>query len=299
MPFKIICFGEILFDVFKEKEVLGGAPFNFGFHLHKLNQKVDFLTKIGQDEYGSRILNFFEEQNLSKRLLQTDPLHPTGSVEVTIDDNGKPEYIIHLDVAWDFIEYNSLVDSVAKDQPDLIYFGSLAQRHEHSRKTLHKLMKAKHDNTKTFCDVNLRQNFYSKDLIKDALVQSSIVKVNDEEFEQFKEMFKLKRHENEAAKKLIDQYLIDFLCITKGEKGSSIYTPSRTFHWENPHTKIKIIDTVGAGDAFSSILIYGILNDWDLEKVLSQASQFAQKICTIPGAIPDNNLFYSMFKETI
>ena len=287
MPFKIVCFGEILFDVFSDKEVMGGAPFNFGYHLHQLDQQVEFLTKIGTDEYGSKIKDFFKNKNLSDKLLQVDDKHATGWVEVTLDSKGKPDYIIHQNVAWDFIDYNDDVKLVIKNKPDLIYFGSLAQRNLQSRATLQKILELKSETTKTFCDINLRQNFYSIELLSDALKQSNIVKVNDEEFEKFQQMFNLDDSETDAAKQLLNNYQIDFLCITKGEKGSSVYTPDKTVHWENTQPKLEIVDTVGAGDSFSSILILGILNNWSIEKFLKEASKFAQKICTIPGAIPE------------
>jgi len=293
MKHRILCLGEILFDVYPEYKRLGGAPFNFAYHLHRFGQHVAFVSRIGEDEYGQDLVSHLKKRTFPCQYLQTDAQHPTGTVTVSLDEKGKPEYNITEQVAYDFPQVEEPIRQFVSQGVVLIYFGTLAQRHSVSRTGIQQILGIVPEKAMLFYDINLRQSFYTADILYQSLMKSDVVKLNEEEFVTVSQLFGFSEQKEEAVQQLRQNFSVRTLCITRGAEGSSLVLDDKKFHWENPgESSLKVIDTVGAGDAFAATLAYGILEKWPGESIIQKASQFAAAICTIPGAIPDEPDFY-------
>ncbi len=293
----ILSVGEILFDIYPDTRHLGGAPFNFSYHMYQLRNEVAFISRIGDDENGKEILRLLKERDFPLAFIQIDKDHPTGNVMVELDEKAVPRFTITANVAYDFIEYDGGVQKLL-DDVDMIYFGTLAQRCPVSQKTIHKILNNRLPTTKIFYDINLRQNFYSETIIRESLQQSDIVKLNDYEFKILKELLNLAHPEVEAANSILKEFGLSALCITKGEKGIVLYTEDEKLDLKLSASYQKnSIDTVGAGDAFAAILVFGMLKKWDFSTTLKRATDFAGDICEISGALPRDSEFYQKYKD--
>ncbi len=205
-----------------------------------------------------------------------------------------PEWVIEKERAYDFIENDSNLSKLIKEKTDCLYFGTLAQRNEISRNTIQSFFS---NNIKHFCDLNIRQNFYSKEILSKSLKAADVLKLNSDELKLInKELFDEKIDLKELPEKIIDDFKIELLCLTKGEDGADLFS----MDGEKNSIKIpadKIVDTVGAGDAYASILCLGYLNNWELQKINELASKFANEIIKVNGALPEDDSVYSHFKE--
>ena len=242
----VVGLGEILWDVFPERKVLGGAPANFAYHASQFGFNGYAVSAIGNDLLGKEILKSLEEKELNYLIEQTD--FPTGTVKVQLDGRGIPTYEITENVAWDNIPFTTRLENLAKNTTT-VCFGSLAQRNEVSRATIHKfldLMPA--DSLKVF-DINLRLKYFSKDIITTSLNKASALKINDEEIVKIAEIFELQGTDEELCQQLLDKYKLKFLILTKGTRGSYVLTPYEKSFLATP--KVTIADTVGAGDSFT------------------------------------------------
>jgi fructokinase len=290
--FRITSIGEILFDVYPNEKKIGGAPFNFLYHVFKLTGEGIFVSRIGRDEPGEEILRFLKSQNISTRFIQIDDKYPTGAAKPYLDEHKVPSWKIEEPSAYDFIELNDKILSVVENQTDCLYFGTLAQRNEKSKNTIKSLLGKK---IKYFCDLNLRQNFYTSEIIQHALLTSDIVKMNVEELKLVNEMLIKQPFEIErTAGDVKNKFNIDLLCITMGEEGSILLSKNIADYY-----RIKvdnIIDTVGAGDAYAAILCIGYLAGLPFEKINKLASEFAAEIIQINGAIPHDETIYNKYK---
>lgn len=285
--FKILVFGEVLFDIYPQanKQHLGGAPFNYMFHLHSFGCKINLITKIGNDELGNEILKKIKHYNISTKYIDIDPSNETGKVIVNLNKNKIPDYNIKPNVAYDYINTN--VANI--NQYDLLYFGTLAQRNKVSKTTLLKILHSS-DNTLKFYDINLRQNFYSKEIISTSLKYADILKLNEDEFKTVCLLFNYDGfNEIENLKMLSKNFNIKYICITYGAKGSALYTDNK-YNKYVLQKQNNIVDTVGAGDAFSAMLTLGILNNQNENEILKSASEYALEICQINGAIKEGVL---------
>lgn len=294
MNFKVTAIGEILFDVYPEYKKLGGAPFNFIYHVWKLTGNGKFISRIGNDDEGIEILTFLQKQNFDTAYIQNDVNHPTGAVNVKLDENRIPVFEIIKDRAYDFIELNKRLEELVINS-DLFYFGTLAQRSEITKNTIQTLGKL---SGKVFCDLNIRQNFYSKETIHDSLKLSNVVKLNYEELELVNKMLlNVKGDLKERAQKLLNVYELELLCVTMGSEGAYLFDGNNFSHHK---TEVEnLVDTVGAGDAYAAMMSLGFLNKWSIEKTNKLASEFAAEICKIEGAIPGDEKLYENFKEKI
>lgn len=292
--FKIVSVGEILFDCYPDVKHLGGAPFNFICHINKLTGSGDFISGIGEDKDGKEITGFLRKNNLNTEFLQTDPQHPTGKVNVKLDDKAVPDFNIVENCAYDFIKNNENISGAAA-QSDLLYFGTLAQRNTTSRGTIQSL---KELSRQTFVDLNIRQNYYSPEIIFNSIKNCSVLKVNGDEYNLIKKTAQEKSMPSwETEQEFLQKFGIGLLCITYGDKGSTLFTEGEINRVETPETKV--VDTVGAGDAFSAVLAIGYLKKWPLEKINRLAGKFAAEICGYSGALPDNDEFYAKYKSVI
>lgn len=292
---KIVSIGEILFDCFQNKKVLGGAPFNFFYHTYKLTQDAQFVSRIGNDSDGKTIINFLKEKQINLDFIQLDDKHPTGLVKIQLNSAGSPIFEIEINCAYDFIELSYELKELLTTNTELMYFGTLAQRNSASRNTI---QSALGKSIRYFCDINLRSNFYSREILETSLISADVLKLNADELKIISEMFLNKSYDLEtSAMKLIDKYNLEMLSITLGEEGA-ILIDKKDIN-KNKFPVSKIADTVGAGDAYSAILCIGYLHNMPIDQINYFSTKFASKICSITGAIPASDEIYDQFKEEL
>ncbi|NOY53346.1 MAG: carbohydrate kinase [Deltaproteobacteria bacterium] len=286
----ILSFGEILYDIFPAYERLGGAPFNFVFHLHSFGFDSRLVSRVGDDERGRAVEAFFLRNHITSDLLQRDPRHPSGTVRVRVDPAGVPDFTIVEDVAYDHIEAGDRLLRVLDEGPALIYFGTLAQRHPHSRSTLHAILD-RVGSALLLYDMNLRKNTFSREVIERSLAACHVVKLNDEELKICRGLLGGEENDDLFVKEMMERYRLEWVCLTRGAKGSALYHGDESFRTGSARVPV-MVDTVGAGDAYTAILAMGILRGWAPELILDRAAEFAGAVCGLPGAVPDNGAFY-------
>jgi len=292
---KIVSIGEILFDCFQNKKVIGGAPFNFFYHVYKLTSSAEFISRVGNDKEGKTIIGFLRKNIISTNYLQVDSKYPTGIVKVKLDREGIPEFDISPNCAYDFIETNPEVSRLIESETSLLYFGTLAQRNEVSRKTIQSILKK---NIKYFCDVNLRGEFYSKEILAESFEKINVLKLNEEELRIISNLFLTDTFElKSSSDNLRKKFNLDILCVTLGDQGAMLMDKFSVD--ENKYSAKKVVDTVGAGDAYSAILCLGYLNKMPINKINFLANKFAAAICSIKGAIPTSDDIYDQFKKEL
>ena len=294
----ILVIGEILFDVFEKEKRLGGAPFNFAYHLINLGFPVRFISRIGNDDLGKEILTLLKQYNFIIDDIQIDNRHDTGTVVVQLSSLGSPTFQIKPDVAYDYIDYLPDKHLSLMDTADVIYFGTLVQRSSQGFKNIQKFMGLRRSDAVCFYDINLRPDCYSDKVILTSLGQTDLLKLNDQELEECKRIFRFSKDDDTFIPFLMDKYALNTVAITKGDKGSELYTKDGSFHAKTDRVS-SIVDTVGAGDAYSAMLVTGILKGWKPVRMLSMASMFASRICEIRGAIPESQEFYKPIKKMV
>lgn len=278
----VIGIGEALWDMLPEGKKLGGAPANFAFHAGQFGLESMAVSAIGLDPLGEEIAKELEEHGLPFHLDRID--YPTGTVQVTLDSNGIPRYEIKEDVAWDNIPYTKeLADLAGRAQA--VCFGSLAQRNPVSRETIGWFLDAVPEDCLKVFDINLRQSFYSKEIIEDSLRRCDILKINDEELEIVKEMFWLEDLPTEGlCRSIIDEYGLKMLILTCGVNGSHVFSGDVSSFIETP--KVKVADTVGAGDSFTGAFVASILKGKTVREAHEAAVKVSAFVCTQSGAMP-------------
>lgn len=297
---QVTSIGEILFDVFDEGKKIGGAPFNFIYHIIKITGEGNFISRVGNDNFGKAVLEFFKLNSISSDFLQVDKVHPTGLAKPELNNEKIPVWNIKTNTAYDFIELNKETGKLIDEKTGCMYFGTLAQREEISRKTIQSLFDRK---IKYIYDLNIRQNFYSSEIVELSLKAADVVKLNLDELIIIKELFfepsKVSLSQDKTANFLIKEFNIDLLCVTMGEKGAALYKKDDTSYYRTHVNQTDIVDTVGAGDAYAAILCVGYLRNWDIRKTNKLASEFAAEIIKIQGALPPDNSLYNYFKKEI
>ena len=287
--------GEILFDVFPSYKRLGGAPFNFAFHLKNLGFPVRFISRIGNDPDGKKILDLLEMYRFDPKDIQLDDIHPTGTVTVKLDEYGVPQFRITSDVAYDYIEFIPEVHRELIRQADLVYFGSLVQRSQQGFENVQKIIGGKTSSAIGFYDINLRPDGYNDRLISESLLRANAIKLNREEFEELKRLMRFEKNSRSFVQHLLDAYGLNIISLTKGHEGSDLYTGNGKFSIDAAKPE-RIVDSVGAGDAYSAMLAAGLIKNMPPEVIIRNASVFASSICKIKGAIPETEAFYEPFR---
>lgn len=287
--------GEILMDVFPAYRRVGGAPFNFACHLKRLGLPVRFVSAVGEDETGRSILRFVEEHGFEPGDIQVDPDHPTGSVQVTLDDSGVPDYIIHSQVAYDFLDLSEWISRLKSGAvPAMIYYGTLLQRTPRAFDQVKSLLQNRNRGTAAFCDLNLRMNGYHRKSVLHSLHQADYLKLNEDELGLVADFVKTEG-ESFDPRMLLSRFSVEAVIVTRGKQGSEWI--SRDAHeLSKPPGNIEATDTVGAGDAHAAVSAYGILNGWTPEKTIALADRFAARICQIQGALPDADLYSDLIR---
>ncbi|MGE5497724.1 MAG: PfkB family carbohydrate kinase, partial [Syntrophothermus sp.] len=252
-----------------------------------------FISAVGTDQPGRDIIAFLNSGNFDTSLIQLDPEHQTGKAVVELSGSGEPSFNIVDHCAWDYI-YRKADHNKILENCDMLYYGTLAQRSIVTRDTIQNLWQ---NSLIKFCDLNIRQHYFDKQLILDSLTAADILKINSSEMSLVCRLLYEKdvngTETGEFAQRLIDDFKLDLLCITLGEDGAAIYKEGKSSFCKAG--KREIIDTVGAGDAFSAVLAIGHLLNWNIEKIISAASAFAADICTVSGAVPPDRKFYDDF----
>jgi fructokinase len=279
---KVLSFGEVLFDRIEEQNYLGGAPLNYAAHLARHGAEAYVYSKIGDDEPGSEALRQIKELGVHTRYISVDTAHPTGTVEVTLDQ-GQPEYTIFENVAWDYINLEPASEGELPDF-DVLYFGTLAQRSEQSRNTLQQLLE-ENEFRHVFYDVNLRKEFYTKEILQTSLEVCTILKLNIDEVKVIAKMFYGQALDVEAfAEQISEDYSLDVIIITAGERGCYIYYGYRLHFIEG--YPAKVADTVGAGDAFSAAFTYYYYTTRNPLHAAEMANKLGAFVAGSQGAIP-------------
>lgn len=281
--FTIVGLGEVLWDDLPNGKMLGGAPANFAYVSAQLGNYGIVASRVGADENGQEILEKFRAVGVNESYIQIDENHPTGIVSVALDD-GQPSYKIVENVAWDFLELNDALQELA-EKADAVCFGSLAQRNEVSRKTiLDFLTYTRLESLKIF-DVNLRQDFYSFEILRDSFSAANVVKLNHEELPKICTLLEIEgADEIEKAQNLYQHFDLNFLCLTRGANGSLLISGDEPD--EHFGIKIKIADTIGAGDAFTAAMTHGILREWNLREINDFANKTGAFVASQNGAMP-------------
>ena len=278
----IVGLGEALWDVLPDGKKLGGAPANFAYHAAQFGLDTIAISALGEDKLAEETIDALKEHNLNY-LMPRVP-YPTGTVQVTLTGDGIPTYDIKENVAWDNIPLTDEMLEVAKNAR-AVCFGSLAQRNVVSRENIHKFLDATPDDCVKIFDSNLRQQFYTKEVIKESLKRCNILKINDEELVLIGRMFGYPGLDIENKCWLIlGKYNLDMLVLTCGTNGSYVFTPGQMSFQETP--KVEVADTVGAGDSFTGSFVGSILNGKPVPEAHKTAVQVSAFVCTQNGAMP-------------
>ena len=279
----VVGIGEALWDVLPEGKKIGGAPANFAYHVSQFGLDGRTVSAVGEDKLGTEILENFYEKKLYS-MIERVP-YPTGTVQVELDAEGIPCYDIKEGVAWDNIPYTSALEGLAK-QTSAVCFGSLAQRSVVSRVTINKFLDAMPEgNTLKVFDINLRQGFYTKEILCNSFKRCNVLKINDEELVTVSRMFGYPGIDlQDKCWILLAKYNLKTLILTCGVNGSYVFTPGNVSFVETP--KVEVADTVGAGDSFTATFVAALLKGLPITEAHRLAVEVSAFVCTQNGAMP-------------
>lgn len=280
--------GEILFDIYPSNKKLGGAPLNFIYHIRKITGSGNIISRVGNDALGSKALTEIRKHGFSVQFIQQDDLHPTGIAAVSVNENAEPSFKLEIEQAFDYIETNDSAEELINYETDVLYFGTLAQRGEKSRETIHSYFGR---GIKYFCDLNFRQNFYNEDVVRKSLETADILKVSYAEMKMLNDMlFQTEYNTEKIAFDLMEQFQISLLAVTRGKDGATLFENGKRNDFSPTDTDV--LDTTGAGDAFSAVICIGFMQGWDLMQINKYANDFASEICKVDGALPKSDRIY-------
>lgn len=278
----IIGLGEVLWDMLPEGRKIGGAPANFAWHMAQFGYDARAVSAIGRDADGEEILRNFTERGLQAELARVD--YPTGRVEVTLDREGIPQYNILTGVAWDHIPFTEGLRQLAREAR-CICFGSLAQRSAESRRTIAAFLDEAPKEALRIFDINLRQNFYDREVVTESFRRCNILKINDEEALVVSGMLGMgTRDIREVAERLRRDYGLQATILTCGSRGSQVFYEGGVSDLATP--KVRVADTVGAGDSFTAGFCAALLHGCDVATAHARAVAVSAYVCTCEGATP-------------
>ena len=279
----IIGLGEALWDMLPEGKKLGGAPANFAYHAGQFGLDTVAISALGEDKLADETIEALEQNGL-KYLMPRVP-YATGTVQVTLTGEGIPTYEIKENVAWDNIPFNDEIKAAAKNCR-AVCFGSLAQRNIVSRQTIQQFLDATPEDCIKICDINLRQQFFSKEILEESFKRCNILKINDEELVVVTRMFGYQELDDvKICEKMAKEYNLQMLVLTCGTNGSHVFTADGK-HSFQPTPKVEVADTVGAGDSFTGSFCAAILNGKPVEEAHRIAVEVSAYVCTQNGAMP-------------
>ena len=278
----VVGLGEALWDVLPEGKKLGGAPANFAYHAGQFGLQTIAVSALGEDALSEETVQQLEEKKLNYEMPRVP--YPTGTVLVELDAEGIPTYDIKENVAWDNIPFSESIENIAR-HAQAVCFGSLAQRNVVSRETIYKFLDSTPSDCVKIFDINLRQQFYTKEVIQESLKRCNILKINDEELITIGRMFGYPGLDIENKCFLIlGKYNLDMLVLTGGVNGSYVFTPGKVSYQPTP--KVEVADTVGAGDSFTGSFCAAILRGKTVEEAHQLAVRVSAYVCTQNGAMP-------------
>lgn len=283
MSFNIVGIGEVLWDLLPAGPQLGGAPANFACHAHALGAHACVVTRVGNDDFGRAILKRFEQMEIADGTMQVDEAAPTGTVTVALSDQGIPNYIIHENVAWDHLSVTPPALQAVR-AADAVCFGSLAQRGAISRAAIQRLVAAAPAEALRVFDINLRQNYFSREIIGQSLRLANVLKLNDAELPVLAQLFGLTGSTRHQIETLAQKFSLQLVALTRGPAGSLLFQAGQ---WSDcPSIPITIVDTIGAGDSFTAALVMGLLCKMPLDEINDLADEVARHVCSCAGATP-------------
>ena len=282
---KIVSIGEVLWDVIGDKEYLGGAALNFAAHASRLGHTVYFVSAVGQDERGRRVLEQMEAIGLSTRYVRQISAHPTGVVTVELNTAGVPNFTIHHPAAYDAPELTEgEIAELLSPAPDWIYFGTLFQMSPQARQLTYRLIDS-HCGARLLYDVNLRKDSYTAPLVRELMARGQVVKLNEEEATSIDQML---GRTSDSLEDFCRNYAREFgwqsACVTRGEKGCAMLVDGK--YVESPGYAVQARDTVGAGDAFAAAFIHGLSMKWPPAEIADFANRVAALVAGRPGGTP-------------
>ncbi len=273
--------GEVLWDMLPDGRQCGGAPANVIFHASKLGAQGLVVSAVGADADGDDLLAFLKGKGINCSLVARNDL-PTGTVTVTLE-NGMPSYVIHRPAAWDAIPYTDAIDAVIP-RLSAVVFGSLAQRDERSRETLFRVLRHPSLHALKLFDINLRQKFYSREIIAESLEVADVLKLNDEECAVLAELFDLPSGQREAVAALADRFKLSHVVLTLGAKGSMLYDGAAFAEYPVAPCE-KLVDTVGCGDAFLAAWCVAFLSGKGADAAMREATNLSAYVAGHKGAM--------------
>jgi fructokinase len=284
MKKRVVGLGEVLWDLFPGRSCLGGAPANFAYITTLMGDRGIVASRVGEDSRGIEALRRLEEIGLNIDHIQIDRDHPTGTVNVAVDESGQPRFEIAQPVAWDHLQWTPDWQCLA-ETADAVCFGSLAQRSASSRETIERFLRATPPNALKIFDVNLRQSFYSQEILASSMKLADIVKLNNDELPKIMSLNHLPdKDELSSARRLIEEYKLDLVSITRGGRGSLLV--SEECFSEHPGFKVHVADTVGSGDAFTAGLVHEYLHGASLDLMNEVANLVGAWVASEVGAMP-------------
>ncbi|HEY3769781.1 MAG TPA: carbohydrate kinase [Candidatus Angelobacter sp.] len=282
---KIVSVGEVLWDVLPGAEHLGGAPFNFALHAHNLGHEVCFVSVVGSDPYGQRVLQRMNEAGLSTQFIRRVADHSTGTVSVTLHAADGPQYQIHRPAAYDFPALASAdLDALLKPAPDWIYFGTLQQMSSPAHELTLRLLDAA-PTARIFYDVNLRTNSYTNELVRSLARHAHVLKLNDEELPFIQEIGGFESSSLEQfCRNCAHAFDLEAVCVTCGRAGCALFLHQEFV--EAPGFHVEVADTIGAGDAFSAALVHGLSAEWSATQIAEFANRVGALVASRAGGTP-------------
>lgn len=277
--------GELLWDILPSGKALGGAPANFAFMANLLGNVGVVASRVGNDELGWKARQAIEERGMDSRYLQFDNLHETGTAHVLLESNGQPEFTIKESVAWDFLEWAPAWQELST-RASLVCFGTLAQRSAVSAETIERFLGNTPAETLHICDVNLRDPFYTADMLRKSFEFADVLKLNEVELFRVSSLLAIdgKGGEEEVAAALLQDFNLELVCVTKGARGSCLVSKTKTVR--HAGLRVEVADAIGAGDAFTACVAHYYLKGRPLEEISDFANRFAAWVATQVGATP-------------
>jgi len=277
----VACIGEILWDCFPDRKVLGGAPLNCGYMAQCMGARALPISRVGDDPDGRAILQVMKAKRLDTSCVQVDPVHPTGIVRVSVSAEGEPAYTIVENAAYDFLAWeDTLAEPLARC--DAVCFGSLAQRNPAGRAGILRMIDRAKNALKVY-DVNLRQNFFSREVLADGFRRVQVVKLNDAELEVLKKLFA--SDFTGGMRGFMERYGIELMAVTLGAGGCALYRGGEEVRV--PGLKVTVADAVGSGDAFTASLILSCLKGLPPAEIGREANLWGAYVATQVGGTPE------------
>ena len=280
---KIAGIGELLWDVLPDAEQLGGAPINFAYHVSALGAEAVAISTIGSDNRGEKALKELQNRGVNTSYISVLDQFDTGYVTARVDGKGVATYAFPDDVAWDHLAINPAAQQCAA-KLKAICFGTLAQRSESSRSSIQQYLGTTSEKTLKVYDLNLRQNFYNREIIENSLKMCTVLKLNDDELTVISSLFLLNGAEYEQMESLRKHFDLELVILTKGSNGSILITKDDISRHQGIDTEV--VDTIGGGDSFTAAVVTGLLRNKTLDEINEKANRLAAYVCGQPGAMP-------------